>query len=151
MIMIAKIATIAAMPADGVDLLFRDLAQRFAVASHRGAQDHEVLHGAAEHDADDEPERAGQEAELRGERRADQRAGAGDGREVVAEDHPLRCRHEIAAVVQAARPACARRASSPKTVSRDESRIEPIGDGVRTDGGHHQPRGADRSRRGPGR
>ena len=45
----------------------------------------DVLHCAAEHDADDDPDRAGQKAELRRERGADQRTGAGDGGEVMAE------------------------------------------------------------------
>ena len=42
----------------------------------------------------------GQVAELRGERRADQRARPGDGREVMAEDDPAVGGHEVAAVVQ---------------------------------------------------
>ena len=57
-----------------VHFLLRDLAERLAVAPHRRAQDHEVLHRAAEHDADDQPERARQEAELRRQRRPDQRS-----------------------------------------------------------------------------
>ena len=66
-------------------------------------EDAEVLHRAAEHDADEDPERAGQVAELRRERRADQRPGPGDGREVMAEDDPAVGRHEVAAVVDALR------------------------------------------------
>ncbi len=100
MIMIAKIATIAAMPATGLISSFAiwpsDLPSR-RIDAHRID---EVLHRAAEDDADDQPDRAGQEAELRGERRPDERPGAGDGREVMAEEHPLRRRHEVAAVVE---------------------------------------------------
>jgi hypothetical protein len=66
-------------------------------------QDHKVLHTAAEHRTDEDPERARQIAELRRERRADQRTGAGDGGEVVAEYDPLVGRHEVAAVVEAFR------------------------------------------------
>ena len=44
--------------------------------------------------------RARQKAELRGERRADERAGAGDRGEVMAEDDPAVRRHEVAAVVE---------------------------------------------------
>ena len=39
------------------------------------AEDDEILHRAAERDADDDPERAGEKSELRGERRPDERAG----------------------------------------------------------------------------
>ena len=38
--------------------------------------------------AADEPDEPGRIAELRREHRADERAGAGDGREVVPEEHP---------------------------------------------------------------
>ena len=62
--------------ADLADLLARHLAERLAVAPHGAEQDHEVLNGAAEHRADDDPQRARQIAELRGERRADERARA---------------------------------------------------------------------------
>ena len=100
MTMIAKMATIAARPATGFDLFLGDLSQRFAVTSHRGAEDHEVLHGSAEHDTGDEPQRAWQVPELRRERWTDQGTGAGDRREVVAEEHPLRRGDKVAAVVQ---------------------------------------------------
>ena len=60
----------------------------------------EILHGAAQHRADDDPERAGQVAELRGQHRPDQRTGTGDGGEMVAEDDPLVGGLEIVAVAQ---------------------------------------------------
>ena len=44
---------------------------------------------------------AGQIAELRGQHRADQRSGAGDGGEVMAEDDPLIGGLEVVAVVEA--------------------------------------------------
>ncbi len=53
----------------------------------------------------EDPQRAGQVAELGGQRRADQRAGAGDRGEVVAEHDPAVGRHEVAAVVEALQPA----------------------------------------------
>ena len=115
--MIAKIATIAAMPATGIHFLLRDLAERLAVAPHRRAQDQEVLHRAAEHDAGDQPDRAGQKAELRGQRRTDQRARRrrsprSDGRTgssviVGTKSRPLFSRSA----------GVARRGSSPKTFS----------------------------------
>ena len=84
--MIAKIAIIAASPATGFTSSFAIWPSDLPSRRIDDDEDHEVLHGAAEHDARDEPERAGQEAELRGERRTDERARAGDGREVMAEE-----------------------------------------------------------------
>ena len=47
-------------PGDRADLVLAPSGQRLAVAPHRAAeQDHEVLHRAGEHDADDDPERPG--------------------------------------------------------------------------------------------
>ena len=71
-----------------IHFLFRHLAERLAVAPDRGDQDREVLHGAAQDDAEDQPERPRQKAELGGERRPDQRARAGDRREVMAVGDP---------------------------------------------------------------
>ena len=99
-IMISSTVSSAVKPADRADLLARHLAQRLAVAPHRGEQDDEILHRAAQHRADDDPQRAGQVAELRRQRRADQRARAGDGGEVVAEHDPLVGGHEIVPVAQ---------------------------------------------------
>ena len=60
----------------------------------------QVLHRTAKHDADEDPDRAGQVAELRGQHRPDQRTRAGDRREVVAEDDPPVGRHEVLPVVE---------------------------------------------------
>src|SRR5581483_4537999 len=54
-------------------------------------------------DAADEPDEPGGVAELGGEHRPDQRPGAGDGREVVAEEHPPAGRKEVRAVALAVR------------------------------------------------
>ena len=48
----------------------------------------EVLHRAGQADAADQPDQAGRIAELRRQHRADQRTGAGDRGEMVAEQHP---------------------------------------------------------------
>ena len=66
--------------ADLADLLARHLPQRFAVAAHGGEQDDEVLHGAAQARADDDPQCAGQVAELCGQHRANQRSRARQSR-----------------------------------------------------------------------
>ena len=93
------------------------VAQRAAVAARRDEQDDEVLHRAGEHHAGQDPQRARQVAHLRGEHRADQRAGAGDGREVVAEQHVLVGGHVVEAVVVAHAPASCASASSRSTRS----------------------------------
>ena len=139
MIMIARIATIAASPATGFDFLFRHLAERLAVAADRGNQDREVLHGAAQHDAEDQPERPRQKAELRGQRGPDQRARARDRREVMAVGDPAVRRMEIAPVVEpfgGRRPLAVQR----EDLRRDESPVEPVRDQVRADAGDRESR-----------
>ena len=105
--------------------------------------DEDVLNRAAEYHANHEPERAGQEPELRGEDRPDEWARARDSREVMAEQHPAVGRHEVVAVVE---PLGGRRALRVETKDfvGEELRIEPVGDDVGTDGGDQQPRGIDR-------
>ena len=87
--------------AEDADLLARHLPERLAVAPQRADEDEKVLHGAAQDDADDDPQRPRQVAELRAQRRPDQRTGAGDGGEVVPEDDPAVGRNEVVAVVDA--------------------------------------------------
>ncbi len=86
--------------ADGAELVTSHLAERAAVAPDRAKQRNEVLHAAAEHRAEHDPERAGQVTELRREGRADQRARARDRSEMVTEDDPAIGRHEVAAVAE---------------------------------------------------
>ena len=140
--MIPSTATSAVKPATGPIFLLRHLAQRFPVAADGRAQDDEVLHGAAEHDADDDPEHTGQIAELGGERGADERARSGDGGEVVAEDDPAVRRREVAPVVQAIGGGEARIVEG-KDARRDERAVEAIPDGVGQQGRDEQPRRAD--------
>ena len=54
----------------------------------------------AKHHAGQDPQHAGQVAHLRGQHGADQRAGAGDGGEMVAEQHVAVGRHVVEAVVE---------------------------------------------------
>ena len=128
---------------DGADLFLRHLAERFAVAPNGRAEDDEVLHRAADHDADDDPQNARQIAELRGERGSHERTGPGDGGEVMAEHDPLVGGHEVATVGESFR------GRLPLVVERedfrgDEGAVEAIRDGVGADGGDEQPRRADR-------
>ena len=79
------------------------VAERAAVAAGRDEEHDEILHRAGEDHADQQPQHAGQIAHLRREHRADQRAGAGDGREMVAEQHPFVGGHVIEPVIAAHR------------------------------------------------
>ena len=72
----------------GSDLGARDLGERPAAAARRRPQDGHVVHGAGKTAAGDQPEESGRVAPLRGQRRPDQRSGAGNRGEVVAEEHP---------------------------------------------------------------
>ncbi len=125
-------------PADRSDLVARHFAQRTAVALERVAEDHEILHASAEHRANHDPQRRGQVAELRGQHRADQRTGAGDSGEVMAEGDPSRRRHVVAPVVEAY-GGRRMRVVEFKHAARDEARIETVADGVDTDRGDHEP------------
>ena len=114
-IMMPSTATSAVHAGDRTDLLLRHLAERLAVAPHRGAEDHEVLHRAAEHDADDDPD--ARRADSRTARRASgRRAGPGrrsprSGGRRRSSDSSARSRGRR----RAARPASRRFASSAKT------------------------------------
>ena len=121
----------------------RHLAERASVAPRGGAENHEVLYGAAQCDAHDDPQRAGEKSELGGQRRPDQRAGSRDGGKVVAEDDPPIGWAVVAAILE---PQCRR---PPCRIERehlrgDELRVEAIGDRIGADGGREQPDGADR-------
>ena len=98
-VMMARMAMRPTKPAAALSSSFSISAERFAIAADGGEEDDEILHRAAEHHADEDPERAGKVAELRGEHRPDERAGAGDGGEVMAEDDPLVRLHVIPAVL----------------------------------------------------
>jgi hypothetical protein len=82
------------------DFIARHLAERFAIPAHGTEQNHEVLHRAAEHCAEQDPKRPRQIAELRGERGAHQRPRSGNCSEVMAEQYPLIRRFEIMAVAE---------------------------------------------------
>ena len=88
MITVKKMAMAAMMPAAG-PISSRAISASDLPSRRTDAEDDEVVHGAAHGDADEDPQEARQEAELRRQHRADERPGAGDGREVVAEEHPL--------------------------------------------------------------
>ena len=67
---------------------------------HRREEHDGVVHRAADHAADQKPQKGGQIAELGGQDRTDQRAGGGDRREVLTEVDPLLGRHIVLAVLK---------------------------------------------------
>ncbi|MNQ82962.1 hypothetical protein D3C85_980310 [compost metagenome] len=123
--------------------LAHQLAQRASVTAAGNEQHDEVLHRPGKDHAGDQPERAGQVAHLRGEHRAHQRAGAGDGGEVVSEENVLVGRHIVQAIVMDDRRRC------PGGVQLhhpggNEQAVVSVGDQVEGDGGYHYPQGVDR-------
>ena len=96
----------------GVD----DVAERTAVAPRREKQHRHVLDRAGKHRAGENPQRARQIAHLRGKHRTDERAGAGDGRKMVAVEHVAIGRNVIEAVVVALGGRGARRIDAERPV-----------------------------------
>ena len=83
-ITMARMANPATMPERGPISALGNLSQRLAVPADGRRQHDEVVDRAAQHHANENPQVAGQEAELRGQRGPHQRARASDGCEVVS-------------------------------------------------------------------
>ena len=140
--MIAKTAISAAMPPTTPISSRTIWPEALAVPSHREEQHDHVLDGAGEDDADDDPDRARQVAHLRGQHGPDQRAGAGDGGEVVAEQHPAVGDVEVPAVLQPLGGGGALVVELQHLVG-DEAGVEPVGDRVRRQRGEQDPQRGD--------
>ena len=133
-------------PGERADLALDDLGQRPAAAAGRRPQDHRVVHRAGETDAGDEPDEAGRVAELRRQHRADQRSGAGDGREVMAEHHPPAGGVVVGAVVLGVRGSRARIVQHPDA-GRDEGAVVAVRDRQDAERRHHQIQSGHMGRR----
>ena len=116
----------------------RHFGERLAVAPNREQQNHEVLHAASEDRAGQYPKGPGEIAKLRGQHRTDQRAWAGDGGEVVPEDHPFVGGDKIAAIFQTLGGRGALRIQD-QNFRRNELAVETVSDGVGTNRRDHQP------------
>ncbi len=127
---------------DRPDLVPRDLRQRPAVAAHRGDENHEVLHRARQHRADNQPEKAGEKAELRGQHGAKQRARARNRGEMVAEEDPPVGGLEIRAVVETVRGRQAAIVQFEHAL-RKEAAVKPVRQDIEAGRGHHQPQPVD--------
>ena len=99
MMQISKDADAGDRAGDRSHLRAHHVAERASVAPRGQEQHGHVLHRAGEDDAGENPQRARQVAHLRREHRTDQRAGAGDRREVMAEQHVTVGRNVIEAVI----------------------------------------------------
>ena len=114
------------------------IAQRTAVAAGRDEENREVLHGAGEHHARQNPQHARQITHLRGQHRANQRAGAGDGGKVVAEQHVLVGRHIVQTIVMLPGRRHAR-GIQLENVLCDEAAVIAVCDQIDAYGGNHHP------------
>ena len=138
MIMIAKTAIRAAMPPT-TPISSRTIWPRLFPSRRidRNIVDH-VLDRAGEHDAGHDPDGARQVAHLRCEHGAHQRAGAGDGGEVVAVEDAAVGDLEVRAVLQPL-GRCRAGVVELQHAARDEAGVEPVGDEVGGDGGEEDP------------
>ncbi len=128
---------------DGPELIARHLPEAAAVAPRRQEEDHHVLHATAQDRTDQDPQRTRQIAELRCQRRADQRSGTRDGREVMPERDPTVRRHEIAAVVEAFGRRCTRSVDGQDARS-DPGSVEPVAEKIDAHGSGDDPQSVDR-------
>ena len=98
-------AIMVTSPANGLISVRAMSASERPLMAHRRHQHGEVLHASGQHRADQQPQESGREAELRRQRRSHQRTGAGDGREMMPEQHPLRRGHVVVPVFVMRAPA----------------------------------------------
>ncbi len=124
------------------NLLARHLPQRFSVPANGCEENDEVLHRAAQHRADNDPQRARKISELRGKDRADERSGAGNGGKMMSEDDPFIGGFVIVTVAQPFRwsgaPVVQRHHAH-----RDEPGIETIAREISAGCRHHHPETVD--------
>ena len=145
MMTMKRMARAAVVPATGPISARAMSASERAAAARRRPQDDHVVDGAGEADAADQPDEPGRIAELRGEDRADERPGARDRREMVAEQHPARGDVVVVAVrphVRGRRPAVVQ----AHHLRRDEGAVVAVGDGEDPEDREDDVEGPHRSR-----
>src|SRR5438270_14033113 len=94
-------------------------------------QHSEVLHATGQHSADQEPQESGCESELRGKSGPHKWSGAGDGGEVMPEQHPL-WRSNVVVTVGVKVPGSRAPVIQGKGLSGDERAVIPVGQSVDT-------------------
>src|SRR6266852_89108 len=120
------------------DLFAGHLAERFSVAANRAKENDKILHAAGERRPGNQPERARQVAELRGQRGTDERARSRDGGKMVAEENPFVRWHEVAAVVVAFAGSGAR-VIERENFGGNESGIEPVSHQITASSSDNEP------------
>jgi hypothetical protein len=105
-----------------------DFRQRLTAAAHRRGQHEHVLDSPRETDTDEKPEQPRHVAILDRQHRTDERAGPGNGGEVMAEEDPFLGRMIILAVIEEVRR---RRAEivNHRDAGGEESAVVTVGDG----------------------
>ena len=98
------------------------------------------MHAPREHGADEQPQEAREVAELRGQHRADERAGPCDRREMVAEEHQRMGRHVVASVAQRV-GGCHAQVVEGRDLGCEEGAVRAIGDERRERRDHHEIKG----------
>ncbi len=111
-----------------------------SVAPDGAEENDEVLYASGEDSSRDQPQRAGQVAELCGKRGADERARPSNGGEMMAKQNPFIGGHEVAAIVVTFGGSCAG-VIQGQQACRDERGIKAISDQVRAARGDHKPGG----------
>jgi len=119
------------------DLVLGDARQALAPVPDRGEEHDGVVDRTGQHAADDDPERAGEVAELGGQHRPQKRSGGSDGGKVVAEQDELVGLH----VVDAVGHLHGRRLpilTDGKHLAGNEQPVVPVGQGEDTQSDKHQ-------------
>jgi hypothetical protein len=114
------------------------LAESFAVAAHGAKENGEILHSAGEDCAEENPKSAWEVTELRGECWADERAGSGDGGEMMTEQNPFVGGFKIVAIAQAFGGSGAA-VIEQHDFGGNEFCVEAEADGVNAGGGGYEP------------
>ena len=135
-------ATAVAVPVIPSDLRACDFREGAAVAAQGSDQDDEILHRAGQHGPDHNPEESRQEPELGRQHRTQQRPGAGNGREMVSEEHVFVRGIVIGAVFQPKGRGAARIIQLHDAPAQKSS-VKPVGQHVKAPGSRHQPEPVD--------
>ena len=118
------------------------VAERAAIAARRSPKYDEVLHGTGEDDAGNQPQRSGQISHLRRKHGPDQRTGACDRREVVAEEDGFIGRAIVEPVVEALSGRQPVRIEAQHALGNEQA-VKAEGQQIAADRGGDEPDGVD--------
>ena len=127
---------------DPPDLRVCNFRQGAAIATQGAHQDHEILYRTGQHGPDHQPEKSRQKSELSRQDRTQQRPGAGNGCEMVSEEHVF-----VRGIIVG--PVFQPKGRSPAFVIElhdapaQKSSVKPVSQHVKTAGRRHQPEPVD--------